>query len=91
MDEVAPSSEGYRRFRRAEAGGELVVSLDPVTQLLVGEEASAGGARVTTRHQWKRSGSYFVKKQTDIEDSEMVDGRPVTHRVVLTFDKVHVQ
>jgi hypothetical protein len=90
-DEIAPSPEGYRRFRKVRGEETLILSVHPITQLLVGEEAVGPRGATTARHTWKLGLNGWVRDRTEIEATEIVNGRTFRSRATLRFLDVRVQ
>lgn len=74
-----------RRFSRVKGDIAREYLIDPVTELLVGEEYAAPDVRISTRHTWKRVAKGWVRDRTEILSTEGVRGQAVTGRTTLTF------
>jgi hypothetical protein len=71
MEEIAPSPEGNRRFRTTRADAEEIVSVDPVSELIVGEETHyRDGNIVIAKHRWAPTADGWVRTQTDVDSEE---------------------
>jgi hypothetical protein len=84
MTEISASPEGHRRFRKIRNGDEVIVSIDPATELLTGEETHGTGGRILrAKHSWKRVAGGYYRTRTDVEDEELVhDKRFVNHSTI---------
>lgn len=84
--ELARSPEGHRRFRLRRGSADVVLTLDRVTELLIGEETTSEGRMSRTSHQWKRHGARgYVREQTVAETVEDMNGRAVRSRRTTTI------
>jgi hypothetical protein len=76
MTEISASPEGHRRFHKIRNGDEVIVSIDPATELLTGEETHGNGGRILrAKHSWKQVAGGYYRTRTDIEDEEQVHNR----------------
>lgn len=89
-EEVAPTAEGDRRFRKVKGDEETIFTLDRRTELLVGEEHRGPDGITAARHRWRRDGGGYVRERTEIETTERVGGRDVTSRATVLFQNVRV-
>jgi hypothetical protein len=90
MTELGRGSKGERRFRGMRGRSEWIISLDPETQLFVGEEIREGGSTSKATHFWKEVAGGYARDRTEIEDTDEVDGRKVASRAVIAFTDVVV-
>ncbi|MEO6331913.1 MAG: hypothetical protein ABIP09_05075 [Gemmatimonadaceae bacterium] len=86
--EVARGTDLNRRFRRVKGRVETEYLIQPLTDLLVGEEHITPDSRVSTRHTWKRVAKGWVRDRTEIQATETIRGKIVKGRTTITFLKV---
>jgi hypothetical protein len=76
MTEIAATAQGHRRFRKVRDGEEIILSIDPATELLTGEETHGNGGRILrAKHTWKRVAGGYYRTRTDVEDEEQIHSR----------------
>ena len=90
MDDIGLSPEGYRRFRTVDAAGERVVLVDPVRQLLMGEDFRNDKVELTARHEWTPASFGVARSRTVIETRARGGGRPLLQRTTLMISNVHL-
>jgi hypothetical protein len=84
MEDVGTSPNGHRRFRKIAGEDTSFVELHAVDELLMGEEVRGPRGRTKAKHAWKKTtGGGWVRDRTDIESTEVVDGRTFTSRATL--------
>lgn len=89
-DEITRSSDGHRRFRAVLGTETIIRSIDPVTQLLVGEVWIGMADTMTTTHVWKRVVGGYVRERSESATVEIVDAKKVRSSSVVTFHAVRV-
>lgn len=89
--ETSRSSLGKRRFAVTVAEGTSVLyHVDPQTQLLEREEWTTPSGSTDVRYSWRRSGSGYRKKRTDVTYTESLNGRPIVSRSTVTVTNLHL-
>jgi len=78
--EVGRSPEGHRKFRKVVGDTEVTLTLDPQTELLVGEETKSPRGTTRAKHTWKRIKGAHVRARTEVEDTEVASGQTLTNR-----------
>jgi len=89
-EEIAPSSQGYRRFRSFFRGDTIIRSIDPVTQLLVGEEISSGAGTMRITHQWIAVPGGYVRSRSQYVNDELLDGKKYHSTGTIAFENVSI-
>lgn len=89
-DEITPPSPGRRRFRKLRGDEEVLLTLDRTTELLVEEEHRSSRGRMVVKHSWRKTGNGYVREQSDIESTEVIDERTFTSRATLLFSNVRI-
>jgi hypothetical protein len=89
-EEQSRGPQGVRRFRVIRGGQEVIYSLDPVLQLIVGEDVNDDSTRVRTRHTWSKSGAKYVRTRTDVEATSVRNGHQYTDRMSVVLSNVHI-
>lgn len=89
-DEIAPSKEGYRRFRAVHGKETIVRSIDPNTQLLVAEESDGPSDTTFTNHVWAHTAGGYVRDHSDLETIETVNGKKLRNHTRIVFQKVRI-
>jgi len=89
-DEIAPSREGFRRFRKIAGNETTIFSVDPRTQLLVADEVASASDTTWTRHSWTRVAGGYVRSRTDMESVEVITGRRIRNRTTIVLENVRV-
>lgn len=91
MEEVERSPAGERRFRGRRGGAQITLTVDPATQLLVGEEALlADGSRSRTRHVWRRVAGGYVRDRLESDEDELIDGARYHSTATVRFLDVRI-
>jgi hypothetical protein len=92
MDELSRSPTGKRRFRRTGSQGEIItLSVDPVTELVVGEETQLpNGLAFRQTHEWSRTAEGWVRSGSHIESEENDHDHVYVNRSIITFKDVRV-
>jgi hypothetical protein len=86
MEEIDPAPDGGRRFRKTRGTDEIILTVAPGTQLLVGEQARhENGTLTEARHTWRQSSTGWVKQRTDVYDDDIVHGHRVQNHAVIQF------
>lgn len=88
--EISRSPEGHRRFESMFRGQTVVRSLEPKTQLLVGEMVADAADTTWTTHVWVAVPGGYVRDHSDYETVETINGRKFRSRGHLVFQKVRV-
>jgi len=88
--ELPPFANGLRRFQSSRGNRTYIRSIDPKTELLVAEEewSSTDTARIV--HTWRRVANGYVRKRSDIESVDLVNGQWVHGHSQIDFQKMHV-
>lgn len=89
-DEIAPSKEGYRRFRAVHGKETVVRSIDPKTQLLMAEESDGPSDTTFTTHVWARTTGGYVRDHSDFDIAEVVNGKKLRSHSHIAFEKVRI-
>jgi hypothetical protein len=76
-EEIAPSPQGYRRFRTIAGDVTTVRSIDPVTQLLVAEESTSPTETMTVTHKWIKVAGGYLMDRSDYVSVETIDGKQI--------------
>jgi hypothetical protein len=88
MEEITRSPEGYRRFHTVRGTDDVILSIDPKTELLVAEEThSKSGHVFHTKHFWAWTPTGYMRSHSDIDDEEVIRGtRYVNHASISIQD-----
>lgn len=87
--EIAPSAEGYRRFRETAAdGSETTISVDPVTELIRRQEISNPRVRIVADLRWSKVRSKYVRDRMDVVSEEIVAGKSLVSRSTIRLTDV---
>jgi hypothetical protein len=89
--EIAPSSQGFRRFRSVHGDETLIRSVDPKTQLIVGEESLRPADTMTTTNYWTRVAGGHVREHSEVKIVEIIDGKKVRGKTRITFQRVRIR
>jgi hypothetical protein len=59
--------------------GEMTIvrSVDPVTELLMGEESTAPGETMTVTHKWTKVLGGYLLDRSDYVSTETIEGRQI--------------
>jgi hypothetical protein len=82
--ELPLGSGGERRFQSRKGEAETILSVDPVTQLLVGQEVTTPTQALRARLFWTRVPKGWVRERTEITSTEVINGKPVTSKSTVT-------
>ncbi|MGQ0640051.1 MAG: hypothetical protein ACT4P6_04645 [Gemmatimonadaceae bacterium] len=88
--ELSRSALGERRFSVRQPQGETIYSVDPVNDLLMGQEYVSGSDRVSARYTWVPTAGGLVKARTDITIDETRNGKRTTSRATIAIANVHI-
>ncbi len=75
--ELTPSTKGYRRFQTVKGEMTIVRSVDPVTELLMGEESTAPGETMTVTHKWTKVLGGYLLDRSDYVSTETIERRQI--------------
>ncbi len=89
-EEISLSSEGYRRFRTVLPTETVIRSIDPKTQLLIGEVRAGPADTMVTLHTWKKVAGGYVRERSESESVEIIGGRKIQNHTKLVFQRVRV-
>jgi hypothetical protein len=91
MAEISASADGHRRFRKVRNGEEVILSIDPATELLTGEETHGDGGRILrAKHTWKQVAGGYYRSRTDVEDEEQVHKRRFVNRSTIRIKGLRI-
>jgi len=82
-EEVGRGIGGERRFREQRGDGEVIYAVDPQTELLVAQEFHSPREHVIARHTWVPVRRGHVRKRTDVEFTEIRDGKTLRSRTTI--------
>jgi hypothetical protein len=89
-EEISPSTQGYWRFRSIRGDRTVILSIDPNTQLLVGEDDETPDGTAHIVHTWSQVPNGFVREHSEIESVERINGRLVKNLSRIDFQKVRI-
>ena len=89
-DEIDRGPDGSRRFRKRKGPEETVYLVDPVTELLLGEDSDTPSGRAATRHYWKTVANGFVRDRTETVSVDVIDGRTYRGRLITIYSDVRI-
>lgn len=90
MEELPPSSRGYRRFRSATQGKETILTVHARLGLLVGEEVRNGALAFKARHVWKRTRNGYIRAVTVTESTDSTSQQPTRTASRIEFHDVRI-
>jgi hypothetical protein len=80
-----PPGPATRRFLKKNGDVETIYSVDPLTQLLVGEELISPTQHLVGQFFWRKVAKGWVRDHSEIVSTELIDGKPVTSKSTVTI------
>lgn len=87
-EEILPSIEGFRRFRSVIGDQELILGVDPVTELIRTQETNAPDGHVMARLSWRLENGRFIRHRMEIDSDESINGKTVRSFAVVSLTNV---
>jgi hypothetical protein len=88
--ELGLSPEGFRRFQKTYPTGEtLILSIDPVTELIRRQEISSTAGSTTADLTWSIQNGKFVREQMDIVSEDIQGSKKFTSHTKILLRNVH--
>lgn len=87
-EEILPSIEGFRRFRSITGDQEVILGVDPVTELIRTQETNAPDGHVMARLSWRLENGRFIRHRMEIDSDELINGKTVRSFAVVSLTNV---
>lgn len=89
-DEIAPSAEGYRRFRSVAGEQETIIGIDPVTELIRTQDTNGPDGHTQAKLFWRLENGGYVRHRMEIDSDEVISGKTVRTSAVVSLANVLV-